>query len=652
MKVTIKRAAAIFIVSMLCMMTAVPAYAFVPWIDDGIIYLSPVTLDDGTELKEVSAGETVTLKCRMKAGIGLGENANAALIVSAQKDGKVLKEEVAQAALTAYAQTVSVSIDIPTDADAVKVFVWDSLLNRRPLAAAGVVGGDVTVSGITIGGKPIEGFDPEVTEYDAEVAAAYLNYPPIVVQTSDALAKTEIVSDDPYPADKATVTAKVIKNGKTVKSYRINLTRAAAEVSDIRYKQWDSSYSDYNWVRLDEKASANPETTVILKNPTEYNPKMTLDMLRYSKADELVGNSESTYPTGAIQPYCDRSTFFLYDISPELEGATFIRWAFGERLSSNSDKVKNDGNAAEFEINRSATVYISCATQKDSNPLNFGWTEVNSGSPSYYYSGYNTDKDSNKGANALMWRCQIDNSNYVPNRLAVSYWYKKSFEVDPEVGKTTVSIPALKTFQYHIAVKFDDAPLVKNPEYADGDGNTKQTDVLRGLYKPVMLDKDKLAEIKGEDQSERPFLKTALYSASMFSNRQNYGAADFSDELVGAEVIRLPFNNQGSKDDTVNGLQFDLIHSARIYVAVRKSTTEAEWQRLIDDGYTFANENPVNSWALSPTAQPSPALEGYKTAYKDYQVQPGEKLHINLDGVKDFGAGKQILVMAKEINVE
>lgn len=188
---------------------------------------------------------------------------------------------------------------------------------------------DLSLSGITVGGESISGFDANITEYNVEVESLDTE---ILGTAADSTAKVTLSKPSSLPGD-ATIT--VTKDGKS-KVYTLHLTQ-------------------------------------------KETGRLTIDYYGGQAASEPFDINVIEHMTESTQRYSDERTNFANGTAPaELFGSTYLQPAFN-KTNTNADYLTPDGDSwLKFTLREPATVYYLTDTQLMTttyqNFLN-GWVE-------------------------------------------------------------------------------------------------------------------------------------------------------------------------------------------------------------------------------------------------------------------------------------
>jgi len=437
----IKKIAALLI-AFAMFMTNISALAYDAWVENGAISITPVTMADGSELIQFTAGETINLKAQVKAGKDAAAGQTAQLLVVSYKNGFVNAAVPGEKiTVTETAAPVTAAFTVPAEgADELKVFVLDGRETRRPLAQMGVAGenSSAEVTDIKIDGEGIEGFSKNTTQYNVVLSAAYMGTPQIVVNTSDILAKAEIVRSGEAGSDSWSEVIDVTKNGESVGNYTINFTQEKPKITNAFSYQWKNNQATNTEVETLTTESSDGFNLVLLTEPTDNG--VDYDQNGVTEKPESYMTLDKTWD------------YMIYDIPDYFAGGILIQqknvrganslrvlstYSLKEKgkLSNLSDKVSDEYKAYEFDINRSATVYVYNAVDTSSTSVNTqGFTEA----------GFARDETL-----ALKYYNFRSNESMAKS----NHWYKK--HVDVAVDSTeSVTVP-VGGFPMYVIVKFD-----------------------------------------------------------------------------------------------------------------------------------------------------------------------------------------------------
>lgn len=356
--------------------TGMNVFAYEPWVEDGAIAITAVTLADGSELAQLTGGETINLKAQVKAGRDAAAGQTAQLLVVSYKNGFVNSAVPGEKiTVTESAVPITASFTVPADADELKVFVLDGRETRRPLTQMGVVGenSSAEVTDIKIDGESIDGFSKNTTQYNVELGAAYVGTPQIVVNTSDILAKAEIVRSGEISTGNWSEVIDVTKNGESAGNYTINFTQEEPAITNAFSYQWKNNQATNTETETLTTESSDGFNLVPLTEPTDNG-------VDYDQN----GNSEKPETYMTLDKTWD---YMIYDIPDYFAGGILIQqknvrsgsslrvlstYSMKEKgkLSNISDKVSDEYKTYSFDINRSATVYVYNGVDSYSTSVN------------------------------------------------------------------------------------------------------------------------------------------------------------------------------------------------------------------------------------------------------------------------------------------
>ena len=113
---------------------------------------------------------------------------------------------------------------------------------------------DAKLAAVKINGEPMEGFDPDKTDYALQIQGDVKTVPMLVAQAEDPAAEVTVKAAEAIPG----VSTVTVKNGSETKTYTFRLSRAAAFAEDF-----DKTLSDeWTWVR--ENASRHSQSSSAL----------------------------------------------------------------------------------------------------------------------------------------------------------------------------------------------------------------------------------------------------------------------------------------------------------------------------------------------------------------------------------------------------
>ena len=288
----------------------------------------------GEEIKELTGGETITVKSKVIRGKNLPESA--ILITQVYKDGVVT--DIISDPYTFQSENeereLKTLYTLPSNTDGIKIksFIWDSFTNMNSLLNPAVFKSDnAGIENMYIYGKRIEEFDVKTKEYDVVLPASASDKPHIEYTPFDIGTKATFVYED----KKITVNSKSHSGAED--SYVINYTKKPFLVSDILMTNTVDSSIIYNG-GIREDYLKLPEYDLDENN----NPKPTV-----FGADIF---------NRATRVFADKYHIYL-DFPEEMEGAKIIETKRGIHSGSTSLNYK-----IKFTLNKTATLYFNTTT--------------------------------------------------------------------------------------------------------------------------------------------------------------------------------------------------------------------------------------------------------------------------------------------------
>jgi len=239
------------------------------------------------------------------------------------------------------------------------------------------------LSGITVDGVALDGFDADTTEYTYTVAINDMSAPVISATAVDSAAKVKVVNPTEFPG-----------------SAKIKVTNCGEEkVYTINY--------------VVDASATYASNLVMCPDVTFGNIKATLE--------KNLQIGDKTY-----NDRLSNANMVFSAVDPEYVGREWMRGCLGWPNDSETNDYKVKWIQAEiipnwvsFDINRNATIHL-VSTQTYGNAK--GQYMLNNG-----------------------WNCETDANGYLVGYTAAvtkyQYRYTKHFEVDPETGKATVQLP-------------------------------------------------------------------------------------------------------------------------------------------------------------------------------------------------------------------
>lgn len=290
------------------------------------------TTADGGELTALTAGTSV--KATADASV-----TNPLVILGLYQDGilKAVKSGSGSATLT-----------IPTGIDAtkatLKAFMLNSYDDANTLVRAGQWNSsDATLADLLIAGKSLEGFSNTQDTYDVTLPASIVSWPTITPVANDSATSAAVSQTGAFPG---TTTVDLTAEDGTSKTITLNWSQAAATVSNIKSTSGKTNFA-----------------TVTLEKPIFKEDPGDLDMTATSdNANRNPLYTESNI-TNVIEVYPDRSGAYWIGYVPDaFVGATMLQMPYDSTQwdpSKNPTNVISNPKAITFDLDRSATVYVS-----------------------------------------------------------------------------------------------------------------------------------------------------------------------------------------------------------------------------------------------------------------------------------------------------
>lgn len=630
------------------------AYEYTPYVGDGVISVTPVKVIYEKEVSESSFEEVdditdatvVTASCNVKTGSEYdGSELKVSLVVVGYK-GKFLRsfnsESVTFTSADEGVKKLTTQLDIENkDIDGVKVYLWDSVENAKPVFNKGVPGSDDnTIDGIIVGGEAVE-IDPDTKTGAVEVNAGYVEWPDVVVLTNDSSADVKVDLKGAFPLSKPLHTilesnVGVMGESETAVAtitvgdevYTVEVTQAVPQITNVKFRKYKANmattaeeyytdkqlkiqYDVQNPVWTDAFPGPDVEDST-LRSQDYYKTINTLENVSWAYSDTLGNNSQNA--------------MFFDNIAPELLGSQFFAnsWVSTSNTSTIDDAFK-------FTIDRSARVYM--AYRDGSTLLDSSWKRV-----------YNNMYPSNNAMYGRMFYEMRINPTATTHTYQVGYGnmvFAKDFYVKP--GETLdISLPAGKNVP-RIFLKYFDTEFVTNASYtADG---SKKTAATYYLAQPNLRDEELMTDryqlYTSNSSTTVPLFKgtgNILNATSTFfeTDKRQFALVTVPDELVGATAFRTPYTLSG----TVK-YEFDISQSARVYVFTNAGNetgnTDVDTIKasLGDDWNNTDFEGDVAIGYRVDDNNVYVGITNESSFYRDYIVQPddGGKVSITLDNI-------------------
>lgn len=455
--------------------------------------------------------------------------------------------------------------------------------------------------------------------------------------------------------------------------------QTSSPVADSSYTvKWltETTQRANSWNHIKIQQVKNSDTS-------EYKGALTLAALRENGTDALkaadtelktaVGKTDGTnYPDGFMWARSDRTSMMLYDFSPILEGGTLMTFPVNKMIAKNLRNMNNEtkaligntddlanydssavynfipitssnvgknqdlnGDVIRFDINRDATVYINTLTGNVPKAVtDRGFKRTDKGTNTVVYNG---DQNGTKfGKSVLAYFLQTGGT--VVNK-GEGYWCEKDYEIESGAESKTVTLPAAGE-NYYVIVKFKDNSAVANAKYttyATSNGavdknNTVDYDAPIYPY-AHSAELYKSGAVENGKYTQSLHYVTAPLDAATAGGRESYGIVDISDgkdgrdDITGAEIIRLSWNNKSEKDGSswLKKVEFDLTRPSTVWVFSNSNNPLA-----LSDGWEKV-ASPIKSVALANDISAAKDATPRTTIKKTFNAEAGETEHVVLD---------------------
>lgn len=668
----------------LCMIMAfnlmgVSAYEYIPYVGDGVISATPVTVkfdkvsvnggvEEVTEAVNIADATRVTASCMVKPGSAYDEEVKVMMIIAGYKGRRLVSynssETTTFSSATDSVKKVSAVLEKgEQDIDGVKVFLWDSVDNARPLFNHGNFGAaGNTIEGILIGGQLVE-IDEDTKTGSVEVNAGYVEWPDIVVLTDDITTEVSVDVKGCFPLskqDNGFVKSNIEVNGTsetgivTVKVadeiYTVNVTQAIPQIKDVKFRvfsaniatETEPTYYTDNQIGI-YYGVVNPTWTDEIPGPN----KEATDGDNLLKYDNGLSTLEKLTPAYSDKTQSSGDTWALFNMAPELLGSQFIcaPWI----SASNNNGTVDD--CFTFTIDRSARIYYFGGDVT----LDSSWVRAR-----------NEQYASTVSLNTRMYyEFRVSATGNSVQTATGDRLYYKDYNVTP--GETCqISLPAGKTAP-KVFVKYQDSEFVTNASYTvDGtETSAEVTDLNQPLYKDAAATVNPYQIYTNPSSSlntNHPYAGggNLMFSTVCFteSNRFQYSLVRVPEELNGTSLVTMPFTLTGCTK-----VDFDISSSARVYVFTNAgnqtgSNTVDSLKEALGEGwvntdfeYGIADLDDkdiaigfrIGNMTINET------VKNNSSFYCDYIVQPDDSGHvtINLPSIK---ASTRVIVAIKPLS--
>ena len=167
-----------------------------------------------TDAPAIEGGKTLTGKVTAKTS---GEEENMVFSMFIYKNGKMLDGEVVTLPVGSEDVEFKASVDVPDDAEGCQVVavLWNNFYDMKMICDSALFPGTNTkLRGLYVDGALIEGFDPDVTEYNCVISAEAEKYPEISWEKVDSSAKVTYTKPSSFPG-RSIVTVEGVAGEKT-----------------------------------------------------------------------------------------------------------------------------------------------------------------------------------------------------------------------------------------------------------------------------------------------------------------------------------------------------------------------------------------------------------------------------------------------------
>lgn len=646
------------------------AFEYAPYVGDGIIKVTSVTLKDaeGNEVTSLTPGEVVTASVRVNAGSNsLTGSEKVSFILASYSEGFLEKVDI-------DTKTVSSSLDftasvtVPAIDPGIRVYLWDEIdgsINARPLFSMGETPAEASsIEQITIGGELIEDFSADKYEYDVTVNAGYTSWPEIIVFTGNTMTKVTAKYEGVFPLsdmDNQVIEANTTASGtsKTAvatitagdKTYKINVTQEVPQITDVQLTYNNRATSvDEVWPEVKNISvflSANiqnPKWTAELPGPNiESGTNMT-----DTRKEEYYNFLSDPEKSGASPAHANGKYHYVYNLSPELVGAHQI---IIQRASSTAGPIiaSNSDDYLTFTIDRSARIYAYVGNDASTLPANEGWTNV-------VNEIYNS---SEKAVRSIYARYMGTSATAYSSYVIAPMRY---LDVNVTPGETkTITIPKGKSIGYTFIKYNEGSDIVSNVSFKYGttEANTKPMKLITPLLRDNTLTGTELYAKYKSSKSESSASTSdvpnegtgnVLYGSSVFGNSAAYIPVSYDERFEGAQVLRLR-----TRMADLQNINFDLSAPAKVYI-LTNLTSEADLTAIKGclDGWSIMGEgeDKLIDFYNGGTGNQISYVLAEKTSFeKSYYMDYGETKTITLDfsGMK-FPDNKILMVLIQPLN--
>lgn len=308
-----KRIIAVMVAVMMVMAMSVCTVSAAAVVDKFEVIEFSILNAAGTDADTIGAGKTVTVRTVLKRVEGANNTDVEANIIAAVYSGNEMVD-VAGSSKVYYnygtTQVNDVQLTIPAGKTDLtfKAFLWDGDM-ITPLAKSS---DEAEITGITIGGVEVEGFDADTTSYNVELPVGSGSEPAVYVE-ANGITNADVT----YTDGVATIST---ING----NYTINYTIEPSQIVELMY-------DGNTWTDANEVYSVVDRGPRVLKSA---DPRLTAD----TTFRAVLGDEVANYRDYVSVAWTDRGLKYFESVPAEIEGVNFIPMSYNnERSGTRAD---------------------------------------------------------------------------------------------------------------------------------------------------------------------------------------------------------------------------------------------------------------------------------------------------------------------------
>lgn len=362
------------IIALSFMLTALPV-AYASESEQGLSYvISPkvvYTNDEGEVIDTIPDNGIVNATLDLKY---LANENNITFVTAVYEDGYMIAKKSSKKLGSEESLTNNLTFTLSDVSKAkIKSFIIDNYKTGKNILNCAELGSsNNNLKGLWYNNLLVNGFNKLVSAYSETIPASVTKYPQFIFKAEDSGIKTEIK----YPAELSgidevigTVEITTTANNGDTKSYNVTMTREKAEVTNA-----DIQYSDKPVVLgnpLEQPDFGGNDDTVIANCTNPINPVIGQKWIIGTLDEKLVGATLITLPYRSVDPgksdmeeYLDKTGFITFDINRSAtvyvswtKQAATPEWIANEGFEDVSSKVENKIMTADNKFSNMKFTY-------------------------------------------------------------------------------------------------------------------------------------------------------------------------------------------------------------------------------------------------------------------------------------------------------